>query len=52
MTVFVQRNLGRAIVLLVLLAAMAALAEMSGIARPLLAQALQAGQAAPPGGWR
>ena len=48
MTVSVQRCLGRATVLL-LLAAMAALA--SGIARPLLAQSLQAAQAVlPPGG--
>jgi K(+)-stimulated pyrophosphate-energized sodium pump len=41
MTVSVQRCFGRAIVLLLLLAALAALAETSGIARPLLAQAVQ-----------
>jgi K(+)-stimulated pyrophosphate-energized sodium pump len=44
MTVFVQRCFGRAIVLLVLLAAMAA---STGAVRPLLAQALQPAQAAP-----
>ena len=44
MTVPVQRYLGRAIVLLLLMAAMAASA---GITRPLLAQPLQPAQAAP-----
>src|SRR5438094_10289090 len=41
MTVSVQRCLGRAIVLLLLLTAMAALGATSGIARPVLAQPLQ-----------
>jgi len=50
MTVSVQRCLGRAIVLLLLLAAMAALAATTGIARPLLAQPLQPAQAAVPEG--